>query len=299
MNKKRLLTVMGGSLRSIYKICPAISPTLGSELLTNGNMETGDPPSSWTPNATPTLSSVADERTGGAGSKSINIVRGTNDNTAFQAVTLANYDWCQLSAWVKNVDSSVGVRVQTGSAEIVLPYNVTTSWVNNIATGTVNSGFHSIRLTVGTDGGGRVDDVVYKKITFSSMFSSLLGNLASKNGTFTCKPTIVQESTQTGIVFDYKDDANFLLAVVSKTPTPSAILYKCIAGVLTSARSGSITYGDGNELKVIVNGNTCQLFYNSLQVGADVTIDMTNMGKRVYGFNTYAGNTVGLVATNF
>lgn len=47
--------------------------TLAASLLLNGNMETGDPPTGWTATSS-TVDGVADERTGGAGAQSIDIL---------------------------------------------------------------------------------------------------------------------------------------------------------------------------------------------------------------------------------
>jgi hypothetical protein len=83
--------------------CPAITPTLsGVELVTNGGMETGNPPTSWDISNAATLAGVADERTGGAGIQSLEATRGTGNPVASQAITTAIGTWYLASGWLKN-----------------------------------------------------------------------------------------------------------------------------------------------------------------------------------------------------
>jgi hypothetical protein len=53
-----------------YLSAQGTGETLGSELVTNGSMETADPPSGWSLKSSTTFAAEADERTGGTGSKS-------------------------------------------------------------------------------------------------------------------------------------------------------------------------------------------------------------------------------------
>lgn len=86
--------------------------SLGAELLTNGDFETGDPPTGWGSGGS-TLSSAADERTGGSGSSSLNVARNNNDfGYGQQIITTTIGGWYELRGWYKNVDASSGAYIR-------------------------------------------------------------------------------------------------------------------------------------------------------------------------------------------
>lgn len=143
--------------------------SLGSELLTNGNFETGDPPTGWGLGLS-ILSSVADERTGGSGSKSMNIAR--NGGTPYygqENITITSGAWHEFSGWYRNVDSSVGAYIRlAGGPDIAAPTISSTSWKQyrtahrRTATSIIVRGYGSGVV----DGqSARADDFSLKKIT--------------------------------------------------------------------------------------------------------------------------------------
>ena len=75
-------------------------------LLTNGNMEAADPPSDWTLLSEAVLDGVADERTGGSGSQSMEITRGTSDSCARQDITCTIGEEYIITGWMKNTDAT-------------------------------------------------------------------------------------------------------------------------------------------------------------------------------------------------
>ncbi len=75
------------------------------ELLINGNMELGDPPAYWVPVSTTTLSSVADERTGGSGTQSMNIVKPFHGVCALQNIDTQVDILYKVNGWLKNIDA--------------------------------------------------------------------------------------------------------------------------------------------------------------------------------------------------
>jgi hypothetical protein len=77
------------------------TPVPGAELLTNGNMETADPPSSWTANNA-TLDGVADERTGGGGAQSLDVLRTASTGSAYQQIT-GSPGFYKFAGWMKSI----------------------------------------------------------------------------------------------------------------------------------------------------------------------------------------------------
>lgn len=92
-----------------------------TNLYTNGDMETGDPPSSWGASGG-TMDGVADERTGGAGVQSIQIARLDNQYPyVFQSITTEAGHWYRFLAWMRNVDAT-GARIRYNMSAQVAPY---------------------------------------------------------------------------------------------------------------------------------------------------------------------------------
>ena len=297
--RRMLPVVMGrGGAWEANVVCPAITPTLGAEYIDNGNMETGDPPTGWNATNGGVLASVADERTGGAGSKSMSI---TNTTVTYgSANQLTGNDpgtWVKISMWGKKVTGAFAYNIFKSTSPYTTYSRVTstsTSWLNIIRTLYLPEATFMVTEmsdSVGTE--ARFDDISVMPITFASM-TTLLGARAQKNGAYSCHPT-VSTGTQCGLLIEYKDVNNFLMVITDRF---SAYLISYIAGVRTVARTGAITYVAAAELRTVVNGTVHQLYYNGTQVGADVVIDNRGMGLGVYGFNSLAGNTVGLVTTN-
>ena len=77
------------------------------ELIVNGGFENGNPPSSWDPNGSPTITRVADPSTGSAGAYCINIARGSDSDTCVQSSipTIAGRSYT-FSGWFKNIDAT-------------------------------------------------------------------------------------------------------------------------------------------------------------------------------------------------
>jgi len=139
--------------------------TYGDELVTNGNMETGDPPSSWEIGSGASASAVADERTGGAGSKSINGVRPASlTGILFQSINFTAGKLYYISAWRKNVDATSGVGFGMSMTNFAL--STSTSWNEFTKHYTaVNEDIKFYLRVSGTNGQqGRFDDISIKQI---------------------------------------------------------------------------------------------------------------------------------------
>lgn len=77
----------------------------GYEMVTNGDMEDGDPPSSW--EGSGTASSVADERTGGAGTQSINIaVSGYATVAQYQEIAHVLGGTYTINGYARKIDAT-------------------------------------------------------------------------------------------------------------------------------------------------------------------------------------------------
>lgn len=292
------IAILGG-LPEINKLCPAITPTLGAELCTNPGLEgvyiAGLAPN-WLKSGSPTISESADAH---GGSSAQQFTAAASGNNIQQAVTVANKAWHLLTCWGKrtagsNSDAAIGIN--NGATDYAgLPYQSASyaqaalsfrSWATTVYPRPVRSILSAFDTVI-------VDDVSLKALTFASCIT-FLGKRGQKNGTYICHPTITGQ-TCTGIIIEYLDANNFVIAYQTRG---RAFLEVCSGGVWTTKIDLSLTYAAAAELRVIVNGTSHSLYYNGLQVGTTQTIDNIGMGLDVYGFNTYSGNTVGLVRTS-
>jgi len=142
-------------------------------VLTNGNFEEGDPPDSWAANGGSTLSSVADERTGGAGTQCLSVIFGTNQTVAIQGTSTGGLTVgkkYRISGWLKNVDAT-SVYLYGKSGDQTTNYGVSeavtsTSWTYNRLEFTATDVGYRVYLRVeGTAGQeGRFDDIVLDEI---------------------------------------------------------------------------------------------------------------------------------------
>jgi hypothetical protein len=138
-----------------------VAETLDSEIFTNGNFETGDPPTGWTGSGDPVaiLSSVADERTGGSGSKCLNIATIAADKSATNNVSTVVGVLYKYSGWLKKI-----------TATAMLNFYGDASYQSTSLTWEEKSGYHTskntlgVRLTNLTAGDARFDDVSLKKV---------------------------------------------------------------------------------------------------------------------------------------
>lgn len=286
----------------INVMCPPIVPSLGNELLTNGNMESGSPPSSWTA-ITATLTAAADERTGGTGAQSLQVARnGANFFNAYQKGSTAAGDWVSFTGWFKRIDAAQSLLQLYNDNGATLLANrgfTDTSWTQKTLIGrAIDTNVRAYLRGYSTGANGvssRYDDASLKIITFSSMLA-FLGNHAS-SGTFQCAPTVASGSV-TGLILNYLDANNFAMILVDRKDGDTAKLIKRVSGTYAAdVISGAITYSAGAILRVVVNGTSYSLYYNGTQVGTTQTISDA-LGNGVYGFNTLTGNTVGQVTTS-
>lgn len=285
-----------GSTFSISSNKAINTPTLGSELVVNGNMETGDPPSSWSSQGGATLDGVADERTGGSGAQSLSATRGTNDIVASQTLTHSGGIWFTVSAWAKDVTAgSVQIVVASASINAISPTDVSGIWVNLIATGRATATPNTLlpRCYVNTSGEGRFDDYSVKPLMLSSLFSSV--NISTPDVIADVAVTLPSATAgvQAGLVLNLdsaSSPANFVIVYLDGQGNVK--LDKCVGGTYTNIIAPGITYVVGAVLRVIKDGTKYRVLYNNAEIGTEQTIsDAGIINNTRHGlFSTYEGN---------
>jgi hypothetical protein len=283
---------------------PAITPTLGAELLVNPGFEgTYDTEAVGIDIAPDWNMSNLDTGTDTA-AKELTTIHGGSASQKFACdaasegvVSAANcftsIGWYQIEYWSHKTAT---VRAFDANGDIqASPAGASGIWERAIGTGRLvvaNSPIY-IRTTAAGAATIYLDDASVKLITLASMLVSV-GTRAGRDGTYICTPTVAAES-QAGMAVAYLGATDFVLAVVNRAlTTTTAKLLKYISGTWTQVITGSITYGATKQLKVVISGTSYSLYYDNVQVGTTQTIANT-LGEGVYAFNALAGNTVGTV----
>lgn len=207
---KLTLTDSAGKKAIGYIKAAGTGETYGPELVVNGGMETGDPPTGWVARSGATLSSVADERTGGAGSKGLNVVYGTSSQTADQSATLTVGAMYVYGGWIKNIDAGNGyLRLYDGTGLSLSATVTATSWTyTSVSYRAVNTAGNA-RLYV-TDGAGhnvRFDDISLKQVLTPSTTGATI--TSTRGGT-----TYNWTSIEAG--FNYNDAKGYTYTIVPR-----------------------------------------------------------------------------------
>lgn len=277
--------VGGGTVGPVSVVCPAITPTLGDELITNGTFDTDI--ASWDNISTGT-GSVAWVNDGNpAGACDLTRVNTGNRGIIQQVIAFASHTLCRFSA-----QPETATNCNVGSAS-----GGTQFWAHQSATLAsiiVNSNPAYVSFSGAVDGiTGWVDNVSLKELVQASCMSDILITGSSKDNTVICTPTVGAQGNFVGVIYNYYDEDNFVLAVVDNFR--GARLYKKLGGLWSQVITGTVTYGAGFPLKIVSLGGNYSLYYNNIQVGTAQAIVETTLGTIVRGFNTHASNSVGTV----
>jgi hypothetical protein len=267
------------------------TPVLGDELIVNGNMETGDPPTGWTAIGS-VLSAQADERTGGSGTKCLRVA---NSGAAYgkgrRGFTTTLGAIAYLKGWLKKGTVSASLDI-AGAAGGQIQYETAGVWTERKM---------CWRITVGAgaqvgcnnassiDGGySHHDDV---SVQYHTLAECIKGWRVSGATTVRAKLTIPLGSWG-GVVHKLDSDTNpqnFILAYHDRT---NAYLLTYIGGTWNQLVGAAAAYGDGRIIEIRQTApTTYQLWYNGAQVGTDQTIDNAALNNNQYGglFATYGG----------
>src|SRR4030042_10185 len=183
LNHYLTITDSAGKQITVFIKAAGVEQTLSeTELVGNGEMETGDPPTGW--NATSsTLDGVADERSGGGGAQSLDILGSAAYGQAKRnfASAVVPYGLYKLSLWHKNISGGHGA-FQVGFPETTPAYFAGyTDGLNDVAWAekikyitavSYSSGMvilYSSRATYTAGDESRFDSVSFKQVTAPSV----------------------------------------------------------------------------------------------------------------------------------
>ncbi len=268
------------------------TPTLGSEIVTNGDMETGSPPTGW---SSFNMTTSRETTIVHAGTASLKGIATNSNNLMGQDFTSVAGSWYMANGWIYSDGSSTQLfrLEQINSPFTVFAFNSSTlaSWTNMIITGRAPDTSSTIRTRTVNGATCYMDDVSVKALTLSTLFRSI----SSSSANILSETEIIRiPATQAGLVVNLDSTgspANFVIAYLDGNG--NCKLDKCVAGIYTNVIFAAVTYVASAVLRVIKDGTTYRLFYNSLLVGSSATIsDAGIINNTLHGlFSTYSGNT--------
>jgi len=276
---------------------------LGPELLSNGNMESGDPPTAWTAANGGVTSGAADERPGGVGVQSLRVTNSAADTgRATQIIVIPASTWLLVSGYLRNGTGGAELYVANinNNTPIMTVNGLGGGWVGPLYLSGITDGNITVicKVTTSTVGHtGQWDDLSVRAIDNRSLFTtpaSVIGDL-----TISADVTIygwlgVSPKLQAGVFCSLDSlslPRNYVSAYVDGT---RAHLIKVVNGLYSNVISAVVAYAAGKTISIVKSGTTYQLFYDGTQVGVDSTIADAGIVNNTWcgKFSTYPGNLV-------
>ncbi len=238
------------------------TPTLGSELLTNGDMSSD---TGWTIQTGWTIAAGVATKAPSAAQALLYQPVGTAEGWAQNIFTLSSYvAGAFRSAFGANVMPTAGVAANG---------TYTTTYRHSTSTGARCGVVGSLA------GNGVVDNVSHKNLTLAQLFATL-PSVSVASVTAQVIITVSPIHTQAGHVLNLDSvttPQNFVIAYLDGA---NARLDKCVAGVYTNLTSGAVTFGATSNLKLVKSGDDYSLYYGAVgsetQVGTTQTISSMN-----------------------
>lgn len=279
------------------------TPTLGSELLTDGGLENWSSATdltSWTEAVagTSTINQESSDVHGGTFAARFDI-DGSNSNAyIYQYLTIPVGTWVQFSIYAKTDVTPASLKFENTGQLAFAPSNlsVAAAYAAYVATSRyiiANERFYVVR---GVASGKSLyfDDASVKALSVPTLLAYVQGTATD---TPLARVNAIAANTQAGVIGwcdDPSNPQNFVIAIHNGSGNVN--LTKCVGGVYTNLISSSVTFVADAAIEIRrPSGNTFQLWYNGSQVGADQTISdaaIANNSAPYYGpFSTYSGNT--------
>lgn len=278
------------------------TPTLGAELISNGNMETWTSAtdlSSWTENLTGTStvnreSSVVDS---GAYALRLDVDSSGSSVYVIQAVSgLVVGTW--YAAQVRAKASVAGKDVyMRGAANASVNQALTTFYalyaLHERAPATTTNAFFARGAGLAPSSSLYCDNYTLKAITLSSAIAVI--NAATPNVVASCTINAMTTGTKAGAVAlldSATSPANFIVSY--HDGGASIKMDKCVGGIYTNLVTATTGFASDAKCEVRpIGSNQFDCYYNGSKRGSTATVaDAGIVSNTIYGmFSTYSGNT--------
>lgn len=267
-----------------------ITPTLGAELVPTGNAasitsEANALTGFHVEGAGNVLSSVADPRTGSAGSYSFDVQAADTTNTNFGNFGSAGV-WYLTDLWLKFTGSVGGYGMYSEGAVRDWPLgNVSTAtWLRQFFMFKNTAGSSALRVRGNTTNAHhRIDDYSVKSVTLESCIAT---PLTTATGDVIASAMVSMDAdihAWGGVMCNIDSVSNIQNCVMLFIDRSKIYLHKIVSGTVTYVTSATIAYVAGAPVQLRKSGNTYKMYYNGAQVGADQTIsDVTVVNNTIH-----------------
>jgi hypothetical protein len=277
-----------------------VTPTLGANLLINPTFTswTTDNPNSWSATESPPTTEISEVGTGeghgGAGTGMCNVY--SSDGTfvvIWQTVLTAGlWYWANL---VINTVVAGGISLIESNANAIKDYTTAASpTITFPSLSGASPGRFDIRRLAGGAADVTIDNTVVKAITTTTLLAAGVPQTNTPNVIVKAGWTLTADLPAGTIarLDSTSNPQNFLLACHDRT---NARLYKCVSGTYTKLVDAAAAYSAGADVEIRCNGETVQLYYNDVQIGADQTVSDAALLDGGYNlpWSTSAANACG------
>lgn len=295
-NSGGLVSWLHNGTWSISGVNMTNNPTLGSELLTNGNFETwvsATNAGTWTESVsgTSTVNQETSVISGGSNACRLDVDSSNSSTLVSQAITNVVGTWYQMSVWSKAGSGTPTMAMNGGIADVIK--TLSTTYAQYLITYRATSTTPTVILKRSTASSNSLyfDDASVKALTLNQLFAFRVGNV--NPAAISATGTIVAHNYQ-GVAYGWDSYTAPTTGILAIHDGGTGIqLLKCVAGTWTAVISTTATYAAGVLPKIVYTGsNTYQLWYNNVQRGTDQTISDAGTGIYHGIFNTFASNTI-------
>lgn len=244
----------------------------GNELVVNGNMETGDPPTGWTAIQS-TILSAAEERTGGAGTKSLRLGRnGSNYAYVYQALSAMSGVTYTVSGWRRNVTAtSAGILFADPLLSLIYyssGYSASATWNRVSGTGHVTNGAR-IWCVTRNDEETQGLYALFDDVSVQAQLAIATHDLGRADHDLRIRfITPASGAVPGGYIVRYQDAANYWLWSINPGISGSGLeLIEVHSGMHTSRASAEIgwTVSTPYNLRLVSKGNVYTAYVNGTQ----------------------------------
>ena len=269
------------------------TPTLGAELLTNGNMELD---ASWASSGTPTTNERSSQQAHG-GTYSRKFITDAGYEGVSQSIAPTVGVWHYLSGWWYGDGAhTLSLAIDGGNLLETYISNAPAAWSNKVASfRCISVGVSLYCRSIGAGATAYLDDVTLKSIVASTLFCSVNSRLSNFN--LVAPPiSAFQAATQCRVVLRLDSPTNpqnFVIAYVDGAGNVK--IEKCAGGTYTPLSTVAAAYGATKYFSAKTNGSSISIYYGTSDyctLIATVTVPDASIVNNVrHGlFSTYSGN---------
>ena len=247
---------------------PAVT---GANLITNGDFETGNPPTGWNAAASNSIAQNGDIRPGSSGTNSAFVTVGGSAYAISRSLPgLTAGRFYRTSYWGKR-----GTNSQFGISTFEPLYENDISWTEKQA-GHISGGAVTTAYLLGSTGTFYADDYQVKQLVTSNLFA--IRDFAKSNVDISVKVNR-SDNDYGGIVLGVDDITTptdyITVGIDSYDASAVGTVYtlrvvKVVGGVYTLLLNQGVTYVVDKVLRVVKNGGAIKVFYDGIQIGDDL-----------------------------